>query len=152
MRKCPSPTGFFKVDNLLGELWTEAQKSIARKNLGIADENSLFWGNIKGQIENQKDVKSFINSSVKKETQTQFAEQFETTEKVLALLKLLSEWAGEEDGIRALTQTVSQNTININKLQNKSVYLTQDKYDELIRNGLIDYDVEYNIYEEDETL
>ena len=35
MRKCPSPTGFFKVDNLFGELLTEAHKSIARKNLGI---------------------------------------------------------------------------------------------------------------------
>ena len=35
MRKCPSPTGFFKIDNLFGELLTEAHKSIARKNLGI---------------------------------------------------------------------------------------------------------------------
>jgi len=35
MKKCPSPTGFFKVDNLFGELLTEAHKSIARKNLGI---------------------------------------------------------------------------------------------------------------------
>ena len=33
MRKCPSSTGFFKVDNLLGEIWIEAQKTIARKNL-----------------------------------------------------------------------------------------------------------------------
>ena len=150
MIKCPSKTGFFKIDNLFGELWSEAQKTIARKNLGIADDNNLFWGNIKGYIENQKDVKTFINNSVKKETQAQFAEQFETTENVLALLKLLSEWAGEEDGIQALTETVSQNTININKLQNKSVYLTQNEYDELIRAGLIDYDVEYNIYEDED--
>lgn len=46
MRKCPSPTGFFKVDNLFGELLTNAQKTIARKNLGI-DELPIpeGWGN-----------------------------------------------------------------------------------------------------------
>ena len=83
MRKCPSPTGFFKVDNLLGEIWTEAQKTIARKNLGISDDNTLFWGNIKGQIENQKDVKSYINNSVKKETKNQISEQLNVQYDVL---------------------------------------------------------------------
>lgn len=52
---CPSKSGFFKVDNLFGELFTEAQKQIARENLGVSDEYSLYWGNIKGYIEDQKD-------------------------------------------------------------------------------------------------
>lgn len=47
MRKCPSPTGFFKVENLFGELWTEAQRTIARKNLGIdkLPTDSNIWVN-----------------------------------------------------------------------------------------------------------
>lgn len=150
MRKCPSPTGFFKVDNLLGEIWTEAQKTIARKNLGIADDYSLFWGNIKGQIENQKDVKSFINNSVKKETKNQISEQLEIQQNVLDLIKALNTWANTGGDIQALVTNVSQNTLNIQELQDRVVYLTESQYNELIKEGLIKDDVEYNIYEEDE--
>ena len=32
------------------------------------------------------------------------------------------------------------------------MYLTQQEYDELIHEGLVEDDVEYNIYEEDETV
>lgn len=152
MKKCPSPTGFFKVDNLLGEIWTEAQKSIARKNLGIADDDSLFWGNIKGQIENQKDVKSFINNTVKKETKNQISEQLKIQQNVLELIKALDIWANEGGDIQALATNVSQNTLNIEKLQNRVVYLTESEYNELIKEGMVEDDVEYNIYEEDETV
>lgn len=31
---------------------------------------------------------------------------------------------------------------------NKKIYCTQDEYDELLSNGLLQNDVEYNIYEE----
>ena len=152
MRKCPSLTGFFKVENLLGEIWTEAQKAIARKNLGIADDNSLFWGNIKGQIENQKDVKSFINNSVKKETKNQISEQLEIQQNVLELIKSLDAWANQGGDIQSLVMNVSQNTVNIQKLQNRVVYLTESEYNELVKEGMIEDDVEYNIYEEDETV
>lgn len=152
MKKCPSPTGFFKVDNLLSEIWTEAQKSIARKNLGIADDSSLFWGNIKGYIENQKDIKSYINNTVKKETKFKIAELLETSENVLDLINNLSNWAESGGDIQSLAMNVSQNTEKIKKLQNRVMYLTQQEYDELIREGLIEDNVEYNIYEEDETI
>ena len=45
----------FAIDNLFSELSTEAQKQIARKNLGVSDEHTLYWGNIKGHIEDQED-------------------------------------------------------------------------------------------------
>ena len=152
MRKCPSPTGFFKVDNLLGEILTEAQKTIARKNLGIADDSSLFWGNIKGYIENQKDIKSYINNTIKKETKSKIAELLETSENVLDLINNLSNWAEGGGDIQSLVMNVSQNTENIKKLQSRVMYLTQQEYDELIHEGLVEDDVEYNIYEEDETV
>lgn len=152
MKKCPSPTGFFKIDNLFAELLTEYQKTIARRNLGIADDNSLFWGNIKGLLENQTDLKSFINNRVKKETYSQISELLETSEDVLDLIKNLSKWAEDGGDIQSLAMNVSQNTKQIKELQNRVMYLTQQEYDELIREGLIEDDVEYNIYEEDETL
>lgn len=148
MRKCPSPTGFFKVDNLLGEIWTEAQKTIARKNLGISDDNTLFWGNIKGQIENQKDIKQYINTTVKKETKNQISEQLNIQQNVLELIKSLDDWASQGGDIQALAMNISQNTLNIQKLQNKVVYLTEKQYNDLIKEGLIEDDVVYNIYEE----
>lgn len=47
-------------DNYLGEYRTELEKAKVRKNLGIADEQSLLWGNIEGTIEAQKDLVQYI--------------------------------------------------------------------------------------------
>lgn len=54
-KSCPSTSGYFIVNNLFNELSSEAQKQIARENLGISDQYSLYWGNIKGYIEDQVD-------------------------------------------------------------------------------------------------
>lgn len=47
-------------DNFLGEYRTELERAKVRKNLGIADESSLLWGNIDGTIEAQKDLVEYI--------------------------------------------------------------------------------------------
>lgn len=47
-------------DNYLGEYRTELERAKVRKNLGIADEQSLLWGNISGTIEAQKDLVQYI--------------------------------------------------------------------------------------------
>lgn len=52
----------FRVDNLLNELQTENQKRIARLNLGIADSDSLNWGNIRGNIHDQADLVAFTET------------------------------------------------------------------------------------------
>ena len=153
MKKCPSPTGFFKIDNLFGELLTEYQKTIARDNLGISQDSNLYWGNIKGFIENQRDVKSFINKVSQEETKKQIAELLEISPEVIDLLKDLTEWIiQDESGVDNLIQAVSANKQNIETLQKSTVYCTQAQYDELIREGLISDTTEYNIYEEDETI
>ena len=152
MKKCPSPTGFFKVDNLFAELLTEYQKRMARTNLGIPQDNSLFWGNIKGYLDDQKDIKSYINSSVVKSVNNYIAEGIlEIPEATLELIRSLTEWAQDnEGGIAALTNNVSSNTNAIKNIQNSTVYLTQEEYDKLIQEGLIEDHVEYNIYENED--
>lgn len=47
-------------NNYLGEYRTELERAKVRKNLGIADEQSLLWGNIEGTLENQKDLVQYV--------------------------------------------------------------------------------------------
>lgn len=47
-------------NNYLGEYRTELERAKVRKNLGIADEQSLLWGNIDGTIDAQKDLVQYI--------------------------------------------------------------------------------------------
>ena len=54
--RCPSKTGYFKIDNLFSELLTEAQKHRARKNLGISEEDFLYFENIKGFPEDNPEL------------------------------------------------------------------------------------------------
>ena len=54
-----SEQGAFLKENLFSELTDEYQREIARQNLGIATEYALIWGNIKGNLLNQKDLIKF---------------------------------------------------------------------------------------------
>lgn len=55
--------GCFKRENLFSELANEFERAQARQNLGIADTQTMNWGFIKGNIENQKDLKDFVFNS-----------------------------------------------------------------------------------------
>lgn len=46
----------------LSEFRTELERAKVRKNLGIADDTSLLWGNIDGVIEEQQDLLRFIDA------------------------------------------------------------------------------------------
>ena len=49
-------------DKYLGEYRTELEKAKVRKNLGIADDVNLQWGNISGFVEDQKDLIQYVES------------------------------------------------------------------------------------------
>ena len=53
----------FNRDNLFSELTSDYERAIARKNLGIAEEFSLTWGNISGNFRHQEDLYNFIVDS-----------------------------------------------------------------------------------------
>lgn len=61
---CTGGDDGFQKDNLFSELTDEYQRTIARINLGIADEYALKWGNIKGNLSNQKDLYTFVTDSI----------------------------------------------------------------------------------------
>lgn len=51
---------FFAIKNLFSELTDDYQRAIIRQNLGIADDASLLWGKIQGNLSNQQDLVKFI--------------------------------------------------------------------------------------------
>lgn len=61
---CPSGTNGFQKDNLFSELTDEYQRTIARMNLGIAEKYAIKWGNITGNLLNQKDLYKFVTDSI----------------------------------------------------------------------------------------
>lgn len=123
-------------NNFLSEYRTELEKAKVRKNLGIADEASLIWGNIDGTIEEQKDLIQYIKqkwaytSDVSEDIQTVkdaldyalfFISQYEANteeiaelnQKIEYLKQLISETEKSlQKGINANTESI--NTINQN--------------------------------------
>lgn len=61
---CKDPSGYFTIDNLFSELLTDYQKLLARRNLGIGDDNILKWGSIKGNLVNQTDLTIFVREQL----------------------------------------------------------------------------------------
>ena len=57
----------FKRSNLFSELTDEYQRAVARQNLGIADDYTLLWGNISGNLANQTDLYRFILDTIASE-------------------------------------------------------------------------------------
>lgn len=53
---------FLKKSEFLGEFKTEADKARARFNLGLPDDYSLNWGNIRGNIKNQLDLQILLDN------------------------------------------------------------------------------------------
>ena len=47
---------FLQTSNYLSEFKSEVDKARVRENLGIPDEYTLYWGNLKGNIANQEDL------------------------------------------------------------------------------------------------
>lgn len=59
-----STEGYFVLENLFSELVSDYQRSMARYNLGIGEEYSLEWGNISGSIENQEDLRNYMEENI----------------------------------------------------------------------------------------
>ena len=62
---CQDQNGYFTISNLFSELTDDYQRETAKKNLGIASLNNLIWGNISGNLVNQKDLYNFVTEEVK---------------------------------------------------------------------------------------
>lgn len=131
---------YFRISNLFNELKSEYQKQTIRKNLNISEENTMFWGNMKGFPEDQKDLVELIQDKIEDNFQQILNESPETLKTLQQITKFLKE---DPDGATQLLNQVIKNSEQLSKVK----YLSQSEYDDLVANNLIEDDVEYNIFE-----
>lgn len=95
--------------NFLGEFRTSLEKAKVRANLGIADSETLLWGNIQGDISNQTDIATYINTLLafdfNAEKDFDPGNDFENVKNVrqaaITCLQYLSKFKGEGEEIKA---------------------------------------------------
>lgn len=94
-------------NNYLGEYRTELEKAKVRKNLGIADEASLIWGNIDGTVENQKDLVQYVEQ--KWAYSSDISEEIKTVKDALDYaLFFISQYEANTEEIEALNEKIEQ--------------------------------------------
>ena len=150
-------------NNYLGEYRTELEKAKVRKNLGIADEQSLLWGSIEGHIEEQKDVIDYIKTM--QEYTTDLNGSVTNVKEALDyVLEFVTTFKGEEEAIKDILENISTihsnlidlqnnlttNSTNIGDLQSKYSQVEQDIADinkqiEKLNQDLIDINVDDKI-------
>lgn len=147
-------------NNFLSEYRTELEKAKVRKNLGIADEASLIWGNIDGTIEEQKDLVQYVEqkwaytSDVSEEIQTVkdaldyalfFISQYEANTEDIEELNRQIEYLKQliSDTEKTLQGNIDKNTESINTI-NQSIEEINNQIEE-INSNIENIDVDKNI-------
>ena len=69
-KSCSTQQKYFEISKCFEELTTEVQKAQARYNLGLSDEWNMKWGNIKGFVEEQKDLTAYLDIYIQVYKQT----------------------------------------------------------------------------------
>lgn len=104
-------------NNYLGEYRTELEKAKVRKNLGIADEQSLQWGNISGFIENQEDLVNYIEG--KWVYENEISEDIKTVEQALDyVIYFVSNFKSDNESIIRIDGEVKELTRQLENTKN----------------------------------
>jgi hypothetical protein len=92
-------------DKYLGEYRTELEKAKVRKNLGIADNVVLEWGNITGFIEDNADLKEAFSYKLPDNLKDIIKEDFTTVKGALNwALEYISTFVSDTDSIAYLRE------------------------------------------------
>lgn len=109
----------------LGEYRTELEKAKVRKNLGIADNVVLEWGNITGFIEDNADLKEAFSYKLPEHLKDIIKEDFTTVKGALNwAIEYISTFVTDTESIAWLREQVGNIQININQIEES---LDQDK-------------------------
>lgn len=89
------------------------------------------------------------DGSIQKQIEDTIAAQVNVNPEVLDKLEEISQWIeNDETGSADLVASVQKNANDIEELRGKSIFLTEEEYQYLVDNNLVQEDVEYNIYED----
>ena len=113
-------------DKYLGEYRTELERAKVRKNLGIADEQSLLWGNIEGTIEAQKDLVQYIEQKW-----TYTSDVVENINTVKDALDYALFFIGQYE---ANTEEIEELKVNINNIRTSITILKEELEEEIESN------------------
>lgn len=101
-------------DNFLSEFRTALEKAKVRANLGIADSETLYWGNIQGDITRQTDIAAYIDTllafdfNVEKDfiPGSNFENVTNVRQAAITCLQYLSKFKGEGAEIEATNEKI----------------------------------------------
>lgn len=113
-------------NKFLSEFRTALEKAKVRANLGIADSETLFWGNIQGDISEQQDISKYINSLLALdysiENNFDAGDNFQNIKNVrdaaITCLDYLSRFKGEGAEIQALDRKIKDILKNLYAVDN----------------------------------
>ena len=112
-------------NNYLGEYRTELEKARVRKNLGIADEATLQWGNIFGFIEQQTDLVDYIKTM--QEYSTSLTDQVTNVREALDyVIEFVTTFKTDNDSIQQLKQDVIQINTELEELDQSLNTINQE--------------------------
>lgn len=111
--------------NFLAEFRTEADKARARRNLGINEENDLFWGNIQGFIELQKDLVEYIKGNFEYSVETQ--EGITTIQEALDFIfEIIEDYTSHKEDYLKLDERVTATEEGLKSLQESLEKVEED--------------------------
>lgn len=119
----------------LAEFITQVDKALARKNLGIPDEFTLRWGNIEGNLEEQKDLYLKLTQLESNIEDLELQLGFNLKQAISEIKDALDTKISKElEGDQATTQ-IEYNNLEYPNIENIKDALDQALYKELIINS-----------------
>lgn len=138
-------------DKYLGEYRTELERAKVRKNLGIADEYSLLWGNIDGTIEAQKDLVQYVEQ--KWSYTSDVSENINTVKDALDYaLFFISQYEANTEEIEEIRIDLGNIRTSIQELENSLKADIEANKDELIAQAKKIADIDNTILEINEAI
>lgn len=107
-------------NNYLGEYRTELEKEKVRKNLGIADDISLRWENIKGFVDDSTELVKYIKST--QQYTSELSDDIKTIQDGLTYaLYYVTNFKGEHEAVEQLQQDIIKVNSTIDDVK-KEIY------------------------------
>ena len=103
-------------NNYLGEYRTELEKEKVRQNLGIADNISLRWENIKGFVDDSTELVNYIKST--QQYTSELSDEIKTIQDGLTYaLYYVTNFKGEHEAVEQLQKDIIQVNSNIDNVK-----------------------------------
>lgn len=120
-----------------------AEESIRAEFDGIrakSDDNQLRLNEL---------TKTSGDGSIQQQIDESIAKVIDQAPEAFDTLKELADWIeADQTGAANMSTAITENKMAIEDINSRTVYLSEEEYKHLADNGLVDPEVEYNIYEE----